>query len=302
MNQFTLHPGVYQTGPATGLLRMLEEIWVRSHKPGDGTFYIISGFGNYNGGVRFFPTFRHHIEDGGGIRAFFGGSASQRLTSRQLVQEMLGIGAEVTIVLRKRILHAKCYGVESDGKQELVVTSGNFTGPGMSQNVEAALLLDSETAARMGFSWGALAASIQGQNWLAYKPSLDDLESPAWKLLYDEYEVPPAIDESEEVTMVVSLGHADTARIQASPGTDAGKGTQYFWLSRDAFDFFPPLTIRNERGVKATFSCMIDLNYIDLKQTRKRLAIPVRPQGLDLLGREPMREQGLDLLEGRGLG
>ncbi|HEY5869859.1 MAG TPA: restriction endonuclease, partial [Candidatus Tectomicrobia bacterium] len=56
----------------------------------------------------------------------------------------------------------------------------------------------------------------------------------------------------------------DTARINADPGTNASKGTQYFWLSKDCYDFFPPLTIRNERGHKATYSCLINLCYIDL--------------------------------------
>ena len=55
--------------------------------------------------------------------------------------------------------------------------------------------------------------------------------------------------------MLLTLSHADTARIQASPGSAAGKGTQYFWLSKDCYDFFPPLTILNHRGTKSTYSC-----------------------------------------------
>lgn len=290
MNEFTLHPGVYKTGSATGLLRMLEEVWVRRHKPGDGTFYIISGFGNYNGGVRFFPTFKHHTENGGHVRAFFAGSTSQRLTSRQLVQEMLKSGADVTIILRKRLLHAKCYGADAKSGQDLIVTSGNFTGPGMSQNVEAAILLGPETTASMGFSWPDVIKSLDEQDWLTYRPSLDDLESPAWKLLYDEYETPPALDESEEVTMLVTLGHADTVRIQAKPGTEAAKGTQYFWLSRDGFDFFPPLTIRNARGEKATYSCLINLTYVDLGQTAESRVTFEAENNLDFrLGTGPLR-------------
>jgi hypothetical protein len=34
----------------------------------------------------------------------------------------------------------------------------------------------------------------------------------------------------------------------ANSGTDAAKGIQYFWLSKDCYDFFPPLTMINERG------------------------------------------------------
>jgi hypothetical protein len=64
--------------------------------------------------------------------------------------------------------------------------------------------------------------------------------------------------------MILRLSHADTARIMADPGTNAGKGTQYFWLSKDCYDFFPPLTILNRRGDKATYSCLIQMRYVDL--------------------------------------
>ena len=108
----------------------------------DGTLYIVSGFANYNGGIRFFPVFRRHIDKGGRVVAVFGGNSWQRLTSRQVVAELLDCGAEVHIVNRKRLMHAKSYGVVDSDGQMLVVTSGNFTGPGMSQNVEMSLLLD----------------------------------------------------------------------------------------------------------------------------------------------------------------
>ena len=153
MRGFALHPNVYASGPLNGLLRMLEQVWVRESLPGQGAFYIISGFGNYNGGVRFFETFREHIARGGRIVTFFGGSTSQKLTSKQLVEELLRLGAEVHIVNRKRILHAKCYGLSNEQGEQLIVTSGNFTGPGMSQNVEAALLLDNADTADIAFSW-----------------------------------------------------------------------------------------------------------------------------------------------------
>lgn len=61
--QFAIHPNVYNTSPhSKGLLNMLEQIWVRGQTPGNGTFYIISGFSNYNGGVRFYDTFKNHID------------------------------------------------------------------------------------------------------------------------------------------------------------------------------------------------------------------------------------------------
>jgi hypothetical protein len=261
---FSLHPNVYSAGPHPGLLRMLESTWVKGHKPGDGTFFIISGFANYNGGVRFYNTFEEHISKGGKVVSVFGGSTAQRLTSKQVVRQLLEIGASVSIVNRKRLLHAKCYGALTSAGQDLIVSSGNFTGPGMSQNVEASVFLDNELTGRIGFSWPAVFTSIHSQRWDFYQPVLGKERTPAWDLLYDEYETTPKIDESEESTLIVLLGHSDTARIVAKPGTDASRGTQYIWLSRDSYDFFPPLTVRNGRGYKATYSCLITLHYIDL--------------------------------------
>ena len=92
-------------------------------------------------------------------------------------------------------------------------------------------------------------------------------KEPGWKLLYDEVGDVTKLDAVQEVTMVLTLGHSDTVRIQASPGTTAAKGTQYFWLSKGVFDFFPALTEKNLRGIKNTYSCHINMNYIDLKKT-----------------------------------
>lgn len=264
MNQFTLHPNVYSTSRANGLIKLLEEIWDDKTLLGKGTIYIISGFGNYNGGIRFYPLFREHVRRGGRIIAFFGGSTSQRLTSEQVVEELLECGAEVNIVNRKRLLHAKCYGFRNDSINRLIVTSGNFTGPGMSQNVEAAISLDTDTVNNMNYSWEDIIHNINSQGWNIYNPSLLDRRSPAWALLYDEVHMRVDLDETQEVTMILKLGHADTARIQAEQGTNAAKGTQYFWLSKDCFDFFPALTIQNERGVKSTYSTLVNMNYIDI--------------------------------------
>jgi hypothetical protein len=263
--EFSIHPNVYATGEPKGLVHMLERVWVREHKPGDGTLYIVSGFGNHNGAVRFLETFRKHVDAGGKVVSIFAGSTAQRLTSRQLVKAMLTVGAEVSIVNRKRLLHAKCYGSARASGESLVVTSGNFTGPGMGLNVESSVLLPGPVVREMGFTWAKVMDSLLvRQAWDVYRPTLSDTSAPAWKLLYDEYDVELSLDESEESTLLVLLGGADTARIQASPGSEAGKGTQYFWLSRDCYGFFPPLTIRNVRGYKATFSCIIRLRYVDL--------------------------------------
>jgi len=162
------------------------------------------------------------------------------------------------------LLHAKCYGSKTARGDALVVTSGNFTGPGMSQNVEMSVLLEPPSTASMSFSWAGLMDKMLAQHWDFYQPSLADPTAPVWNLLYDEQASDIVLDDSDEVTIVLRLSHADTARINATPGTNAGKGTQYFWLSKDCYAFFPPLTIRNERGRKATYSCLINMRYIDL--------------------------------------
>lgn len=264
MNEIALHPNVYATGHSKGLVHMLERVWVREHTPGKGTIYLVSGFANYNGGVRFFETFKKHKECGGDIVAIFAGSTSSRLSSKQVVREMLECGAEVHIVNRKRLLHAKCYGASNNGEEKLVVTSGNFTGPGMAQNAEMSVLLEPNSTAETGFSWGELVNGILSQKWDLYSPTLADSAAPAWQLLYDEQARDIILDESDESTMILRLSHSDTARINATPGSEAGKGSQYFWLSKDCYDFFPPLTIRNERGHKATYSCLVEMNFVDI--------------------------------------
>ena len=267
MIEFTLHPQVHATGQSRGLVNLLERGWVREHTPGDGHMVVMSGFGNYNGGVRFYDIFRRHVSAGGKATAVFGGSTSQRLTSREVVGELLDCGVDVHLVNRKRLLHAKCYGVESSTGNRLVVTSGNFTGPGMSQNVEGSVYLDEATTQSISFRWGQVLDSVFQQKWQFHRPSLADRNTPAWKLLYGEFEQDLALDESEDATLLMTLSHADTARIQAAPGTNAGKGTQYFWLSKDCYDFFPPLSLLNTRGFKRTYSCIIKLNYVDLGET-----------------------------------
>jgi hypothetical protein len=264
MNELTLHPNVYSTGASKGLIQLLERVWVRENMPGDGHMYVISGFANYNGGVRFYDVFKNHISNGGIVTAIFGGSTSTKLSSKQVVTAMLENGVDVIIVNRKRQLHAKCYGCDNSRGQSVIVTSGNFTGPGMSQNVEMSLLLDHSTTDNMNFSWNNLIQNILNQKWVFYRPNLNNLSAPAWSLLYDEQASDIRLDETEEVTMFLILSHADTARINSSPGKNAGKGSQYFWLSKDCYDFFPPLTIRNVKGDKATYSCLINMNYINL--------------------------------------
>ena len=266
MNELAVHPNVYATGRSTGLVPLLERVWLREHEPGHGTFYVVSGFANYNGGVRFFPVFRRHIERGGKVEAVFAGSAGQNLTSRQVVRAMLECGADVHVVNRKRLVHMKSYGSRTRDGDTVVVSSGNFTGPGMAQNVEMSVLLDRPTTRDMGFSWENLMSQMLSQNWQLYRPTINDMAAPVWRLLYDEEASNIVLDTTAEVTMILILGHADTVRINAEPGTVQARGTQYFWLSRDCYDFFPALTIPNTRGVRKTYSCLVRMNFVDLGQ------------------------------------
>ncbi|MDC6361655.1 MULTISPECIES: phospholipase D-like domain-containing protein [Flavobacteriaceae] len=243
---------------------MLEKSWVRGRTPGNGTFYIISGFSNFNGGVRFYDVFEDHIKAGGECIVFLGGSTSQRLSSQQVVEKLLEVGCKVYLINRKRLLHAKCYGHSYNNSQSLIVTSGNFTGPGMSQNIEASLMIEDEEITKTGFQWNNVIANFFKQKWDIYEPDLADRTLPAWKLLYDEIGGAIKIEDEQEVTLLVTLSHADTARIQANPGEKAGLGSQYFWLSKDSYDFFPALTIRNKLGIKATYSTLVNMNYVDL--------------------------------------
>ena len=265
--EFIFQPNVYRTGSSQNLLEMLGRVWLKDHKLGDGDIYIISGFANYNGGVRFYPSFSEHINKGGRIKVIIGGSTAQRLSSLQVAEALLNCNADVYVVNRKRLLHAKCYGVSSSIGDDLIVTSGNFTDPGMSQNAEAAVRIDYANIQMAQFSWADLIDQIFRQGWDIYKLEKSDLKikaNPGWTLLYDEVYSTVPLEENQLVSMVVLLNHSDTVRIQANPGDVAGTGSQYFWLSKSAFDFFPALTEKNKKGYKNTYSCLISLNYVDL--------------------------------------
>lgn len=290
MNELTIHPDVYSTGPSKGLLQLLERAWVRGQQAGDGLLFLVSGFANYNGGVRFYDVFRRHIGAGGRVVAVLGGSSSMRLSSKQVVAELLDAGVEVHLINRKRILHAKSYGAVRDDGEMLVVSSGNFTGPGMSQNIEMAILLDPPTTAALNFSGVDMLDALLTQKWDYHRPDLGLPNAPAWNLLYDEVGQKIPLDDTEFSTMILRLSHADTARIMADQGTNAGKGSQYFWLSKDSFDFVPPLTEVNRRGVKPTYSTLIQVNFVDLGQTETVRVTFEAGNNLDFrLGTGPLR-------------
>jgi hypothetical protein len=161
----------------------------------------------------------------------------------------------------------------------------------MAQNVEMSVLLEPASTATMNFSWQSMMDNMLSQNWAFYRPDLANLTAPAWQLLYDEQSADIVLDDTDEVTMILRLSHSDTSRVQATPGSVAGKGTQYFWLSKDCYDFFPPLTIRNSRGHKATYSCILRMNYIDLGQVDEQCRVTFEAENnLDFrLGTGPLR-------------
>ena len=260
MLNYTIHPEVYHTnGNYKGLVNMLEDVWVRNHTPGEGSMYLISGFSNYNGGVRFYDTFKNHIDAGGSVTAVLGGKTSQRLSSKQVVEKLLEIGVDVNIVNRNRLLHMKCYGV-AGAEDSLVISSGNFTGPGMSANVEASLMATGKHISEMNFSWEPLIENLLNQRWDYHKPTLQDREAPAWALLYDESGRAMAMDDNQKNTLIMTLSANDTSRIEGRVTV----GTQYFFLSKYSYDFFPALTILNNRGRKRTYSALIKLHYKDI--------------------------------------
>ena len=113
-----------------------------------------------------------------------------------------------------------------------------------------------------------------------------------WRLLCDEEAPAIVLDETDEVMLVVILGHADTVHINADPGTVEAWGTQYFWFSRDCYDFFPALAIPNARGVKRTYSCVV--NFVDLGR-REEVRITFEAENnLDFrLGAGSLRGSGL---------
>lgn len=259
-----MHPNVYATGSHNGLRQILEEIWVKQPVLGSGTIYIVSGFANFNGGARFYSHFEDHVRRGGEIVTIFGGSSSQRLTSKQVVDALLDCGAKVYVINRKRLLHAKCYGYQTNSNENLVISSGNFTGPGLSQNIEATTYLDTNAVAASTFSWNDLIDNMLASSWQIHECDSKDSTAAFWDLLYDEVGKAPEIDSGDLQTMILTLQPTDTNRILANRGESAGLGSQYFWLTKDCFDFFPALTIKNKRGWKGTLSTIINLNYIDI--------------------------------------
>ena len=187
--EFLLQPEICKTSSGPTLMSLLEKIWIKDLKSkrlmGKGTFYILSGFSNFNGGVRFYNCIEKHIADGGRCEVILGGSTSQNMSSQQVVKKLLEIGCKGGVVNRKAIFHAKCYGYQTDGYKTLIVSSGNFTSRGLTQNIEASLLLENEDF-NMDFDWNHVMNQIRKQKIDYYEASLNE-QNLVWKLLYDEF-------------------------------------------------------------------------------------------------------------------
>lgn len=263
---FILQPNVYKTSNFSTLMSLLEKVWIndirKQNLQGKGTLYILSGFSNFNGGVRFYNYLESHIKKGGECRVILGGSSSQNMSSKQVVRKLLEIGCQVGVVNRKAIFHSKCYGYQNEQYKTLIVSSGNFTSRGLTQNIEASIIIENDDFT-MTFDWNKLFNGIEGQKLDFYKATLEE-DNPVWDILFDEDRGKSVEEQSLRQTMIMTLSHSDTARIQAEPRTNAAKGTQYFWLSKDSYDFFPPLDLKNSRGVKNAYQTLIEMNYIDL--------------------------------------
>lgn len=263
---FILQPSIYKTSKYSTLMSLLEKIWINDIREkkieGKGTIYILSGFSNFNGGVRFYNYIEKHINDGGTCKVILGGSSSQNMSSKQVVKKLLEIGCDVGVVNRKAIFHAKCYGYQNEDYKTLIVSSGNFTSRGLTQNIEASIVVENNDF-DMKFDWNQLFNNIENQKIEYYKATLNESD-PVWNLLFDENKRKSVEEQSLKQTLILTLSHSDTARIQAKPKTNQAKGTQYFWLSKDSYDFFPPLDLKNKRGIKSSYQTIINIYYVDL--------------------------------------
>lgn len=268
MIELLVQPGVYSTGANRDTVQsFLAEMWAKAPQPSHA--YVVSGFVNVNGVLPFVKDLAAVVAGGGSVNCYFGGSASQRMTSKQAVVELVGLGATVNVLSRKKIMHAKMYGIASASKTAAVITSGNFTGNGISLNIEASAYIDGEDLEGTGFSWPKACTALEEEatwNKLVHA-DLENPTNPGWKLLFDEESgAPEGIDtwaEGDEI-LAMTLSPTDVARITGAQPL----GTQYFWLSRFVSGFFPPLTELPEKpDAKRTFKTSIQVEFVDVGET-----------------------------------
>lgn len=291
--EFLLQPEVYATNTSYGELgEVLDELWKLA--PQDSTLYAASGFVEQGGVLPFVRTLRGHIEHGGKVKCFFGGSPSQSMASRQAVVELLGLGADVRLLNRKKIFHSKMYGVGGDVKASLVVSSGNFTGPGIALNVESSIVLRGTAFAQSGFSWDEWERALSKFAWhIPRLSTVNDSTDPAWKLTFDETHGRADAGEDApgpEEVLAVTLSPIDVARVQSS----TYKGTAYLWLSRYMTGYFPTMSVRTKPSAKTTFSADLELEFVDLGTTKTVRVTFEAYNNLDFrLGVGPLRGTGL---------
>lgn len=264
MISFSLQPVVYTTDPTKDTLQShLDKMW--GEAPSGSTATIVAGFGNLNGVLPFVKSLKK-IAESGEVLAFFGAATGQRMASIQLVCELLTLGATVNLLTRKKIMHAKLYGLEQSGNAALIVSSGNFTGSGIALNVEASLYVDGDELEKMDFSWPDVRQELLATfNWTTLTPGdLEDDKHPGWKLVFDEESADPRSMETwvegDEV-LGMTLSPTDVNRVTGKQKL----GTQYFWLSRFVAGFFPPLTdLPDKSDAKRTFKTTVNVDFLDL--------------------------------------
>ena len=176
------------------------------------------------------------------------------LTSRQIVEELLRCGAEVHLVNRKKILHAKCYGAETSNGDSLIVSSGNFTGPGMSQNIEGSIFLDPPATRAMSFRWRDALAAVLMQRMALPPPDAHLIAL----LLLGNCSMTRSLAKSEWTKVRTSLSCWSSATqipcaFKPRPAPSKHKARNTSGSAKTATTFLPPLTIPNVRGAKRTY-------------------------------------------------
>lgn len=292
--RFTLQPSIYNApdGSGSDLATLLESLWSRT--PPTSTIYVAAGFVDQNGVLPFVKTFKKHVELGGRVRCFFGGSAGQNMAGRQAVQELLSSGAEVSLLNRKKIFHVKMYGTLSDTQQELILSSGNLTGNGIALNVESSVVIGPMYLSAAGFSWQTWEQRVRSSfEW--HPLSLRDPDNPGWRLTYDETHGRIGgqdEDGSDDISeaLVFTLSPIDVARVL----TRNYPGTQYFWLSRYTAGYFPPLLPRSRPSAKKTFSTDVTVDFIDVRKKEQVSVTFEAYNNLDFrLGTGPLKGTGV---------
>lgn len=271
MSFVTQPNSVYSTGTYGNLRDALRSVWSKELKT-KNDWFVVSGFCYLNGVLQIRDLISEHVSKyGGTCTVILGGTRGMKMSSKEAVLDLLDAGAEVFVINRKQIMHSKLYGSRNvDGAQSLIVTSGNLTANGLIGNVESSLVLDADLVDEIGFDWGNLVNSILEQNWQKHKMSFD-MNNPGWDCLFNEIkDGTDEVDPYKDKSLVITLSHNDIIRIKKP---EEKVGTQYFFLSKDDMDFFPPLTVKNSKGWKATYKTFIAVKYPQLKQIHEKASV-----------------------------